>query len=325
MPSIGAGVLVRNEIRGAVTSLALVAVLLLVAVSVDFGIPGQALLQSLRFHIAALLLLAVIVLLAAGGWRRAVVFGLVLAISVGEGGYYLLRMQMDRAEGSDTPRRDLLKVLSFNILRTNTANAQAIADLIVKSDADIVVVIEAEPLFPLLGSLGEIFASRVGCDEPDVCDTLLLSRTPLVKIKRHNDLGEHWRDRLITAVTVIDGQRLNVVAAHMIKPYFDFGAVAEASILGRIIGRREGPMVIAGDFNAAPWSDNLVQLISTGGLTTGPFYPPTWPIEAGPLGLPIDNVFARPPLVIEEISAIEDPMGSNHRGLIARISIAAGQ
>ena len=39
----------RSEFRGAVTGLALVAALLLVAASVNLGIPGQALLQTLRF------------------------------------------------------------------------------------------------------------------------------------------------------------------------------------------------------------------------------------------------------------------------------------
>ena len=45
--------MLRSEIRGAVSGLALVAAFLLAAVSIDFDIPGQALLQTLRFHIAA--------------------------------------------------------------------------------------------------------------------------------------------------------------------------------------------------------------------------------------------------------------------------------
>jgi len=57
-------------------------------------------------------------------------------------------------------------------------------------------------------------------------------------------------------------------------------------------------------------------------LAPGPAYPATWPVRSGPLGVPIDNLFARGPLVITDIAALPDAMGSNHRGIKAIISVA---
>jgi endonuclease/exonuclease/phosphatase (EEP) superfamily protein YafD len=38
--------------------------------------------------------------------------------------------------------------------------------------------------------------------------------------------------------------------------------------------------------------------------------------------VPIDNLFARGPLVITDIEALPDAMGSNHRGIKATLSVA---
>jgi endonuclease/exonuclease/phosphatase (EEP) superfamily protein YafD len=113
---------------------------------------------------------------------------------------------------------------------------------------------------------------------------------------------------------------VNLVAAHLVKPYFDSAAVAEAQELERILNRLDGPLLLAGDFNAAPWSDTIEHLTRAANLLTGPSYPATWPVFLGPLGVPIDNVFTRQPLIIDDIDAL-DAMGSNHRGLVADIVI----
>jgi endonuclease/exonuclease/phosphatase (EEP) superfamily protein YafD len=311
----------RSEIRGAVSGLALVAAFLLAAVSVDFGIPGQALLQSLRFHIAGALLAGVLGLLATGAWRRALLFALVAAVSLAEGGYFLYRLQSARAEAA-APRTPLLKVLSFNILNSNYENGPAIARFIEGSGADVVMVMESSPLFEQLPEIAKSYPARAGCDEDRTCDLMLLSKTPLTDVMLH-DLGPTWRNRLITARTVIGGQPINVVAAHMVKPYFDYAAILEARVLLRALDAMQGPLLLAGDFNAAPWSDNIEWLVREGQLVTAPAYPATWPVELGPLGVPIDNIFTRSGLFIESIRALDDTLGSNHRGLIADVAIAS--
>lgn len=311
----------RHEIRGAASGIAVVTAFLLALVSVNLDIPGQALLQSLRFHLVALMLVLVVVLLVTRAFKRSVLFTLVLLVSVAEGGYFVYRMQAARAVAAEAPRAPFIRVLSFNILNSNYENGAAITEFIKGSGADIVMVMESSPLFDHLSDLATVYPAREGCGEAQTCDLMLLSKTPLTDAQMH-DLGPTWRNRLITAKTVVDGKPFTAVAAHMVKPYFDWASVGEAHTLLRILGNIEGPLVLSGDFNAAPWSDNIEWLVRDGRLVTAGTYPATWPVALGPLGVPIDNMFTRDGLFIDSIRSLDDSMGSNHRGLIAELSIA---
>jgi endonuclease/exonuclease/phosphatase (EEP) superfamily protein YafD len=310
--------ILRGEFKGAVTGLALVAAVLLVAVSVDVGIPGQPQLQTLRFHLAGAMVLAVIALFILGGWRRALLFTLIALASLGQGGYGLLRMQLDRYDASQVPAGESFEMLSLNVFNDNPKGGAAIADLIANSSAAVVAIMEARPLLPHLAALSATYPARVGCDSDKVCDLTLLSRTPLTDVQVRS-LGRFSYNRLITAVTEIAGHRVTIVVAHMVKPYFDYASVEESHIIARVLRDIQGPMLLTGDFNAAPWSDNIKWMIRATGLLTGPVYPATWPVELGPFGVPIDNMFTRGGLLIEDIHSIP-LLGSNHRGLAAKLA-----
>jgi endonuclease/exonuclease/phosphatase (EEP) superfamily protein YafD len=176
--------------------------------------------------------------------------------------------------------------------------------------------------WPVRNQTAKLFAAypyRAGCE--NWCETVILSKTPLTDAKV-SALGPVWRNRLITATTEIGGTKVNLVLAHMVKPYFDDLAASESLVLQKAIGDLEGPLLLAGDFNAAAWSENVARVARWRGLAPGPSYPATWPVVLGPLGVPIDNVFTRPPLVITDTRATDDALGSNHRGLISEIALA---
>ena len=312
-----------RELRGAITALALVVCGVLLAVSVDFGVPGQSLLQSLRFHIAAGLLGLVLLLFIGGAWRRGLLFLLVFAASAGQGVAIVYRQQEPRIEAQAAGSTPLFKLLSFNLLASNP-NGEMIADFVVNSGADVVVLMEALPIAQYRDRLLTAYPYQTGCaDGPDCGGVVLLSRTPL-EAMRVESLSPVWRNRMITAATTIGGQRITIVGAHLVKPYFDEFADEEMQRLGQVIGELTGPLVLAGDFNAAAWSASVDGLARWQKLTPGPLYPATWPVRLGPLGVPIDNVFTRGPLLIEHIEALGDAMSSNHRGLIAEIGLASG-
>jgi endonuclease/exonuclease/phosphatase (EEP) superfamily protein YafD len=310
-----------KELRGAITALALVVLAVLAAVSFNFGLPGQELLQSLRFHIAAVLLLVIMLLLVSGAWWRAVILILPLIASVGEGASIIYTQQQLRSAAAAQGATPLLKLISFNLLNDNLANGEAIADMMIASGADIIMVMEALPLAPHEDELRAAYPHVAGCTTGWSCTTVILSKWPLSDTAARN-LSQLWPNRLVTAVADVRGTRVNLVAAHMSKPYFDDIAAGEAYTLARVIGRLEGPVLLAGDFNAAAWSGNIARLSGWEDLAPGPSYPATWPVQLGPLGVPIDNVFARAPLVIETVEAMPDAMGSNHRGLMASVSLA---
>src|SRR5690606_30148579 len=120
------------------------------------------------------------------------------------------------------------------------------------------------------------------------------------------------------------GQPVTVVGIHLSKPYFDNASLIEIQQLRRALAEIEGPVILAGDFNAAPWSEPLDFLARDQGLAPPPSHPATWPVRAGMFGVPIDNMFTRGSAQIMEIEAGADSFGSNHRYLLARVGLYAG-
>jgi endonuclease/exonuclease/phosphatase (EEP) superfamily protein YafD len=311
----------KREIRGALTALALVVTALLAVVAVQPGLPLEQLFDSLRFHVAAALLLLVIALSLFGGHLRAGIFGLVLAAAIGQGALIVIDQQQARefARAGTTP---LLKLVSYNTLQGNRPNGKRIADWLIASGADVIYLMEAGPVTDEMPRLRQTYPYTVGCEAGRECSTVMLSKTPLTETGIHS-LSSVWPNRLIVAKTTIKGTAINLVQAHMVKPYFDDFAEGEAWVLANGINKLDGPVLLAGDFNAAAWSANIDNLRKAASLVPPPNYPATWPIRLGPLGVPIDNVFTRAPLVITQIEAMDDAMGSNHRGLVAEIGLAA--
>jgi len=311
----------KREIRGALTMLALVVSALLAVIAFRPGLPLEQLFDSLRFHVAAVLLFVVIALSLFGAHLRAGIFGLVLAASVGQGALIILDQQSARefARAGTTP---LLKLVSYNTLQGNLANGKRIADWLIASGADVVYLMEGGPVTDEMPRLRQTYPYTVGCDAGRDCSTVMLSKTPLTDVGVHS-LSAVWPNRLIVAKTIINATSINLVQAHMVKPYFDDFAEGEAWVLANGIEKLEGPVLLAGDFNAAAWSANIDNLLKAASLVPPPNYPATWPIRLGPLGVPIDNVFTRGPAIVTHIEAMDDALGSNHRGLIAEIGLAA--
>jgi endonuclease/exonuclease/phosphatase (EEP) superfamily protein YafD len=121
----------------------------------------------------------------------------------------------------------------------------------------------------------------------------------------------------------VEGAGVTVVGIHLSKPYFDEASVQELGYLRYVLSQVPGPVVLAGDFNSALWTAPVARLGRAQNLIPAPSYPATWPVELGPLGVPIDNIFTRGDARILEISAGADSFGSNHRYLLARIGLYA--
>jgi endonuclease/exonuclease/phosphatase (EEP) superfamily protein YafD len=214
------------------------------------------------------------------------------------------------------------KLLSFNIDDGNTENGARIADLIVGSKADVVEIFEANPIQPELKRITDVYPNRIGCGvmTPD-CDSLLLSKRPFQTQVMHS-LGSLWDNRFILATIDMDGQPVNFVSAHLSKPYFDEFHTVELDILGPILKDIQGPLILAGDFNASVIAPDMRDFLEGTGLHHVFPEPATWPIMAGAYGIAIDHVFARAPLRLESVRQIPDAMGSNHFGLMTEFSVS---
>lgn len=83
------------------------------------------------------------------------------------------------------------------------------------------------------------------------------------------------------------------------------------------IGERATPTVLAGDFNATPWTPALHRAVEAGGLALARpdhgWYG-SWPSPAGDLGIPIDQVLHGAGVTVEDFVVLDIP-GSDHRAV----------
>lgn len=308
----------KAELRGALLMLCALLSVVIIITSFSPGLPGALLLQSLRFHIIAAGLALVVALLAAGSrWAAGLLLILVTASAV-HGGSMVFELQA-RRQGVDGAPAAELRVLSYNVLTGNSRASEA-AQHIVDLAPDIAIIMETPGIEAYLGAIADALPYRIGCETSPECDISLHSRLPL-KRARMIKLLPFNHQRLVLAEVELEGQTVTIVGIHLSKPYFDHASWIEAGQLSQILGEIEGPVVLAGDFNAAPWSDPMVHLTRRRALVPPPYHPATWPARAGPLGVPIDNMFTSGSARINDIEAGHDTFGSNHRYLLARVGL----
>lgn len=307
----------REEFRGVLLTLSgLVALLLLVA-SLTPGLPGELLLQSLRFHLVVAGAGLLVALLVMGIRWRAALFGLLLLAAAGHAAFLVVELGARRLVapvGSDTP----LRVLSYNVLTGNDTAEDALRHILDLAP-DVAVILETPGVEPYLEQLSDAFPYHLGCERSSSCDLSIWSRYPIISA-RMTALPPFGFERLGVIEIAVGERRLTVVGTHFSKPYFDEASWVEAYHLEQALAAVTGPVLLAGDFNAAPWSDPLVRLARMADLAPPPGYPATWPVRLGPLGVPIDNMFTRGDARIESIEAGTDSFGSNHRYLLASVS-----
>lgn len=227
----------------------------------------------------------------------------------------------DLATASESTGKTGLRVMSFNILGDNFIGGPAIRDEIARSGADVVVVLEAEPLQSQLKSLESFYPYRLGCGAGTAsCDLMVISRHPFVE-KSIGALSELRAERYMQVAVETGGKTVTVVASHLSKPYFDHFHTAELWRLWRKLARIEGPLVLAGDFNASSMAPDMMWFLNRAGLRRATFEPSTWPIRLGPMGIAIDHIYARAPMRLKSLDRIADSHGSNHYGLVADLIV----
>ncbi|KQV64518.1 endonuclease/exonuclease/phosphatase family protein [Rhizobium sp. Root1220] len=277
-----------------------------------------AFVYSFQVHFALAALVGVFALLLI---KRHWFGYLLLAVALVLLGHGVIMMKEFAVAPANAATKPLFRLISFNIENDNFANGTGIADMIIASNADVVNILEAEPLRRELPRLSATYPYHLGCAAGSVeCDTLVLSKRPFVE-QETSSLGDLWRNRLTRSAIDFDGTKINFLAAHLAKPYFDDFQADELLDLRTAVAAIDGPLVLAGDFNSAVIDPHIQRFMrQTGFRSTFP-EPATWPIKAGRLGISIDHVFARPPLRLKSVERIEDNKGSNHFGLMAEFTL----
>lgn len=280
---------------------------------------APALFYSLHLHLAIACVMATVFALIIrqiiGGWLV-----LAVAIALTGHGFYMSR-QFAVPERGEALSGSRLRLMSFNTLNSNIAGGADLTKMILSSGADVVNLLESQPLATRVDELSTIYPYRIGCMVVMArCDQMLLSKTPIEDIEIRT-LSDVYAQRYLKGRIAIDGQSVTIVGIHTTKPYFDGFHADELYWAAHFINRIQGPVIVAGDFNASTLDVNIQQFLTKTGLGSIGWEPSTWPISAGPFGIAIDHVYVRAPLGITSLERIPQSYGSNHYGLVAEVAL----
>lgn len=218
-----------------------------------------------------------------------------------------------------------LSLVWFNMLSVNETDPRTLVDEIKAASADLIILSEATPVRPFLDDLAEVFPNQIGC-RAKRCEVLALARaqppgrTLHLSMRRLHDTRS---ERLVLAELWEDGTRkLDVVAMHWVKPWFDGFVDIDAWYAHDITRSRPGPTVMVGDFNAAPWGKYVRDLLG-GGCALHAMRRPiaTWPARLGGAGVPIDLALVGGGARLSFAAPWGGHLGSNHRGLWVKVSV----
>jgi endonuclease/exonuclease/phosphatase (EEP) superfamily protein YafD len=226
-----------------------------------------------------------------------------------------------------------LRLVTHNLYVYND-RPDALADWLQRQDADVIVFQEViEQTAAVMAAAKERYPHQFFAwpanyvERPDMRPWLnglaILSRYPIrnrtVFRQTAYNAPVAFADLLLAKGASV---RLGVV--HTPNPVRRSGLRSRNQLMAALadeLSRYDGTLIVAGDFNATPYTPAFARFLDDARLTTVRAYPGTYPQIAGDFGLPIDHVLVRG-IRIAEIEAL-DAFGSDHRPLRADLVVPA--
>lgn len=299
-----------------------VAALLALALAVGFlapWLPAADAFADFRFHLAVGLALAAVVLLAMRDWRAAGVAGVVaVAGIVGLGPAF---PPWAPANGDAPGSRITLVQLNLSF-RNRTP--EAVADFIRGEGADIVTLQEVTgSTARVIDLLAKDYPNQVRCAYASVGGVAVVSRLPKAPGPAR---GCVERDGLAWLRVLVGGRPLSVASVHLNWPY-PFGQALQVDRLTGPLAGMPRPIVLGGDFNAAPWSHAVARVADASDTQVAGGLRLTFPLRPFPwlpaIDLPIDQVLLPAGIVPASVTVGPGP-GSDHRSVVAHLVLTPG-
>jgi endonuclease/exonuclease/phosphatase (EEP) superfamily protein YafD len=311
-------------------SLLLLAAAILLSVPLVLGFLGRfhpALdsFSHFRAHIAVAMAVLALPLFFTALWREAAMVLLLslsaFATTLGVSQAFLSGAA--RAGGAET-NNALYSLIQLNLRYDNSDPAEVLR-MVAREKPDIITVEEVSGQWQeKLKLLEGRYPYSQYCRRTGGWGVAILSRRPFVEGSRSGCVGGG-----IMAFARFDlgGAPLSVVALHLPWPW-PFNQPGNISFIAPHLANQEGPLIVAGDFNAAPWSNAVRRVEAITGTRhiagIGPTFAPRQ-FPAGLIrhfGLPIDQVLTSPGIANARIAALY-PVGSDHLPVRLDFSLAA--
>jgi endonuclease/exonuclease/phosphatase (EEP) superfamily protein YafD len=283
------------------------AVLLFAAVAVSLPLvagffgrlhPAFDSLAHFRAHLAVVLAVLALALLGLRGWSEGF---LALALTMGAFATTtpaLTNLLAPQAHAAIKPLpgdRAVYRLLQLNLYYENW-DPGSVLSMIGRIRPDVVTLNEVSPEWKArLDLLQNAYPYRIVCPvRKAIGGVAILSRRPFAA---GTEPGCFDRGSMAVAIIDLGGQAVHVTALHLGWPW-PFGQHWQVGNVSPVLAATPGPALLAGDFNAAPWSATSQAIAAAGGLTPVSVPGATWLHHRLPLwlhfaGLPIDQVMTK--------------------------------
>jgi endonuclease/exonuclease/phosphatase (EEP) superfamily protein YafD len=223
-------------------------------------------------------------------------FGVVLLAQAALLAPELLRPIQVTTDASEAPH---VRIVWLN---TQSGSSPAgVSEYLIKSGADFVMLAEYHPERNAIpADLRAAYPYFAACLEPHACNVVILSRRePIAQRDTYAESASGLR--FVWADFTIDGAPLRLIATHLNRPYpAERHARERRDLAARIGDASPDNTILAGDFNATPWSFALRSFDRASGLTRHDRATPTWPAAAwtrlrlpAPVAfMPLDHVYS---------------------------------
>lgn len=269
-----------------------------------------------RIHLLLMLLPTMFILAFFHKLKNRLIYLFLVAVGI----FYLYYINLPFSPQTlDKEKTNSLKHIQFN-LNFRNAHMDDVLKYFKESSADVITLEEVTLAHQQkLNTIKDAYPYQAYCEfYPVVGAVAILSKHPFVPEKSSclKSKGLQWSQILVNK------KPINIVAIHTLWPY-PYGQPAQIQEIKSVFKNFKGSTLIAGDFNAAPWSYSVKQIEEAS--STKVVEGLRWTIDLKkqlPLlpnfKLPIDHVLLSEEFQVQEIF-VERSLGSDHLPVVSTI------
>jgi endonuclease/exonuclease/phosphatase (EEP) superfamily protein YafD len=211
----------------------------------------------------------------------------------------------------------VLRVAHFNTY-TNNGNSQAIANEVLRLDADVATLIEMNDAKKkaVLTLLKARYPHNFDCTGVDYCDMVIVSKYPIMSA---GGMSLWEGPPIIKAVLGGEMTGVTVVGVHTTRFPFSNAQLSQIRALVKKLDEMPGKLVVIGDFNATPFS-RITQTLEQGASLMRVTELPTWPTLIALPQLAIDHAFISRDFRVVGNQQIGEAAGSDHYPIVLTLA-----